>query len=62
MASYKGDGARFVNNDGVLNLFKISMNLEEILRTWIYFFQGGSRILIRIKIKWILSTDQNRLN
>ena len=40
-------------------LLKKSLNLKEIFMTWIcirVFFQGGSRIRIRIKIKWILST------
>ena len=38
-----------------------------MFRTWIriHFFQGGSRIWIRIRMKWILRTahhDQNLFN
>ena len=29
-----------------------------LIRIWIHFFQCGSRIRIRIKIKWILSTEK----
>ena len=36
-------------------------NLKKYYEHWIYFLQDGSRIRIRIKIKWILNTVQNLL-
>ena len=43
----------------IIFLLTKSVNLKEM--TWIHFFQCGSRIRIRIKIEWILSTEFLRL-
>ena len=44
-----------------MKIIENSVNLRKMTWIRIHFFQCGSRIRIRIKIKWILSTENTRI-